>query len=218
MLSSIHTWWLRLGVLALPLFVGCSEEEDVLGKQKNDMVSYLERTHNPRLIPAEQYEEGSRTPFYTVLSNAVYRYIDEETYFNPDRENWPEVTETSRATITFTAYVFSNTAIVGLPDGGLTESNFSRVTAPYYSNDPAFADYFALAGLTPGAWTFEPLTLDLRSADIIKGLRTALLGCCEGDRAEAYMTYNMAYGKKNYLYFLPKETPVAFFFHVDKVE
>ncbi len=218
MLLSLDKFFLALALSALPLFVGCSEEEDVLGKQKTGMVSYLERTHNPRLIPEEQYEEGSRSPFYTTLGNAVYRYIDGDVYFNPDRENWPEVTETSRATITFTAYVFNNTAIVGLPDGGLTESNFSRVTAPYYSNDPAFADYLRLAGLTPGVWTFEPLTLDLRSADIIKGLRLALLGCREGDRAEAYMTYNMAYGKKNYMYFLPKETPVAFFFTVDKVE
>ena len=41
---------------------------------------------------------------------------------------------------------------------------------------------------------------------------------CEGDRVEAYMTYNMAYGDKTYLYFIPKESPVAVFFSVDKVE
>ncbi|MCM1151586.1 MAG: hypothetical protein NC209_02975 [Alistipes sp.] len=203
---------------ALLLAAGCSEEEDVLGKQKTGMVSFLERTHNPRLVPEEEYEEGSRSAFYTTLGDAVYRYIDIEDYFDPYRENWPEVTDTSWVTLTFTAYAFNNAAIVGLPDGGLTESNISRVTMPFYSNDPAFELYFHLAGLTSGAWNFEPLTVDMRSPGIINGLRLALLGCREGDRVEAYMTYNMAYGDKNYMYFLPKETPVAIFFSVDKVE
>ncbi|MDE5906634.1 MAG: FKBP-type peptidyl-prolyl cis-trans isomerase, partial [Alistipes sp.] len=73
-------------------------------------------------------------------------------------------------------------------------------------------------GLTLGVWDFEPLEVDMRDPGIIKGLRLALLGCREGDRVEAYMTYNMAYGDKTYMYFLPKETPVAIFFSVDKVE
>lgn len=203
---------------ALFCSAGCSEEEDLFGKQKSNMVSFLERTHRPQLIPEEEYEEGSRLPFYTTLGDAVYRYIDEEDYFNPDRDSWPEVTENSWATITFTAYVFNNTSISGLPDGGLTESNFSGVTMPYYTNDPAFMTYFQHAGLTPGTWDFEPLTVDMRNPGIINGLRLALLGCREGDRVEAYMTYNMAYGDKTYMYFIPKETPVAIFFRVDKVE
>lgn len=211
-------FFLSLFLPALFFSAGCSEEEDVLGKQKSNMVSFLERTHRPQLIPEEDYEEGSRLPFYTTSGDAVYRYIDQEDYFNPDRDNWPVVTENSWATITFTAYVFTNSAITGLPDGGLNESNFSRVTMPYYSNDPAFITYFRLAGLTLGAWDFEPLAVDMRDPGIIKGLRLALLGCREGDRVEAYMTYNMAYGDKTYMYFLPKETPVAIFFSVDKVE
>ncbi len=32
------------------------------------------------------------------------------------------------------------------------------------------------------------------------------------------MTYNMAYGDKNYMYMIPVQTPVAVFFRVDKVE
>ena len=71
-------------------------------------------------------------------------------------------------------------------------------------------------GLTPGAWSFEPLTLDMRG-DILNGLRHALLGCREGDVVEAYMTYNMAYGDK-YVSTIPKESPVAWFFTVESVE
>lgn len=200
------------------LAAGCAEEEDVFGKQKTSFVSFLERTHQPRLIPVEDYEAGSRAAVYETLGDAVYRYIDIDDYYDPERESRPEVGAGSWVTVVFRSYVFENTAIVGLPDGGLTESNFSRVTPPFYSNDPAYEPYFRMAGLTPGAWSFEPLTVDMRNPGIIKGLQVALLGCREGDRVEAYMTYNMAYGDKTYMYFIPRRSPVAVFFSVDKVE
>lgn len=198
--------------------VGCADREDVHGKQVTGIVNFLERSHWPQLIPEADYEEGSRSPFYTTLGDAVFRYIDADDYFNPDRENRPEVTDRSWVMFTFTAYVFNNSAIVGIPDGGVTEANFSNITLPFYSNDPAFIDYLELAGLTPGAWNFEPLTVDMRDPGILKGLRLALLGCRQGDRVEAYMTYNMAYGDKTYMYFIPKESPIAIFFSIDKVE
>lgn len=197
---------------------GCAEQEDVHGKQVTDIVNFLERSHQPRLIPVEDYEEGSRSPVYATLGDAVFRYIDADDYFDPDRENRPEVTDRSWVTFTFTAYVFSNSAIRGIPDGGVTESNFSSITAPFFSNDPAFEPYLRMAGLTPGVWNFEPLKVDMRDPGILKGLHLALLGCRRGDRVEAYMTYNMAYGDKTYMYFIPKESPVAIFFSVDQVE
>lgn len=200
------------------LCAGCAEEEDVLGRQKTAFVSFLERTHQPRLIPVEDYEPGTRAAVYSTLDNAVYRYIDIDDYYDPDRENMPLVTEDSWVTLTFRAYLFTNSRIVGLPDGGLNENNFSTVTPPFYTNDPAFELYSRLAGLTPGAWDYAPLTVDMRNSGIIKGLHLALLGCREGDRVEAYMTYNMAYGEKTFVYFIPKESPVAVFFSVDKVE
>ncbi len=197
---------------------GCSEKEDVLGKQKSDIVSFLERTHQPRLIPEEQYEEGSRAGLYATLGDAVYRYIDIDDYYAPDRESRPEVTESSWVTVTFRAYLFRNAVIRGLPDGGLTPGNIADVTLPFYTNDPAFATYLELVGLTPGLWNFEPLRVDMRNPGIIKGFALALLGCREGDRVESYMTYDVAYGNKTYMYMIPKETPVAIFFEVDKVE
>ncbi len=133
------------------LSAGCSDPVDVLGKQKSDFVSFLERSHQPRLVPGEQVEEGTPAAFYTVSGDAVYRYIDIEDYYNPARPERPEVTADSWVTVTFRSYVFNNTVIRGLPDGGLTESNFSSVTPPFYTNDPSFEPYFRMAGLTPGA-------------------------------------------------------------------
>ena len=90
-----------------------------------------------------------------------------------------------------------------------------------YSLDPvliaAMEDPENGPGLTPGAWSSEPLEIDMRGSGIIKGLYDALLGCREGDYVESYMTYNMAYGDINFST-IPKESPVAYFFTVNSVE
>ena len=198
---------------ALLLLGSCSkEDEDVLLKQKERMVSYLESTHNPRLVAEDAVEEGVEQPFYTAVGDGAYRYIDG--YYNPERPNRKEVTEQSKVTITFSAYLFNFTNIT--TDG-------SRITLPYYSNNPLYEELFYRpteeggAGLTPGAWSFEPLVIDLASASLIQGLRLALIGCRERDRVEAYMTFNMAYGD-DYLNIIGKEQPIAYFFTVDAVE
>lgn len=198
---------------ALLLLGSCSkEDEDVLLKQKERMISYLESTHNPRLVAEMEVEEGVEQPFYTVVGDGAYRYIDG--YYNPDRPNRKEVTAQSKVTITFSAYLFNFTNIT--TDG-------SRITLPYYSNNPLYEELFYRpveeggAGLTPGAWSFEPLVIDLKSASIIEGLRLALIGCRERDRVEAYMTFNMAYGD-HYLNIIGREQPIAYFFTVDTVE
>lgn len=184
------------------LFCSCKEDDDVLPQQQQRIVSFLTSSHSPRLVAAEDLEEESQLAFYTTLGHSVYRYI--ESWYNPDRANWPEVTATSKITITFRAYVFNYT--------GITDS-----TMPYFSNDPLLERAYYEAGLTPGAWTFEPLALDMASSDIIKGLRLALLGCRRGDSVEAYMTYNMAYGDDKFG-IIPLQSPIAVFFTVDSVE
>lgn len=198
---------------ALVLLGSCSkEDEDVLLKQKERMISYLESTHNPRLVAEEAIEEGVDQPFYTIVGDGAYRYIDG--FYNPDRPNRKEVTADSKVTITFSAYLFNFTNIT--TDG-------SRITLPYFSNNPLYEELFYRpteeggAGLTPGAWSFEPLVIDLKSAAILEGLRLALIGCRERDRVEAFMTFNMAYGD-HYLNIIGKEQPIAYFFTIDAVE
>lgn len=185
------------------LTAGCSDEEDVLPNLQKKIVSYLTSAHSPRLIAEEEIAEQGELPFYSTFANgSVYRYI--EGYFNPDRQSRAEVTRTSKVKITFRLYEFTGSAI--------TDS-----TMPLYTNDAALEAALIEAGLTPGAWRFEPLTVDMRHGGIIKGLRIALVGCREGDTAEAYMTYDMAYGDKNFGV-LPRESSVACFFTVNSVE
>ena len=190
--------------LALPvLFWGCSQEEDILPEQRQRIVSYLEQTHSPTLIPDTSLEEGSQLPYYTVSGNTVYRYI--KNVYDPDRENRTEVGENSTVAITFRAYLFSY-------------SNITDSTFPFWSNDPLLENAYKELGLSvgQGGWTFEPLHVEMR-AGILNGLRLALLGCHEGDDVETYMTYNMAYGD-SYFSTIPRESPVAWFFTVDAVE
>ena len=101
----------------LLLAVSCKkEDEDLLPKQRERMVQYLTSSHAPRLVAEEEVESGTEQPFYSVFGNAVYRYIDG--YYNPDRASRAEVSEESKVTITFRAYRFNFTNIVGVLRGG----------------------------------------------------------------------------------------------------
>lgn len=185
------------------LFAGCSQEEDTLSQQRERLVSYLERTHAPTLIPDTSVEEGSQLPYYTVAENSVYRYI--KNVYDPDRSNRPEVGEHSTVAITFRAYVFEF-------------SNITDSTFPFWSNDPLLESAYQDLGLSvgEGGWSFEPLHVSM-DGNILNGLRLALLGCREGDEVEAYMTYNAAYGDR-YFSTIPRQSPIAWFFTVDAVE
>lgn len=189
------------------LLCGCSQEEEILPNQQNRIVSFLQTTHSPRLIPASEAGEGEELPYYTTSGNTVYRYT--ANVFAPDRESRPEVTRSSVVSITFRAYVFDYTNIV---------TSGTTVTMPFYTNDPLLENAFRnIPGFNPEFWHFEPLRLEMAHADILKGLRLALLGCREGDEVEAYMTYNMAYDDENFG-IIPRETPIAVFFTVNSVE
>ncbi|WP_418983553.1 FKBP-type peptidyl-prolyl cis-trans isomerase [Alistipes sp.] len=185
------------------LLAGCEQDDEILPDQQKRIVSFLTSSHSPRLVSEAELEENSQLPFYTVAGDAVYRYI--ESYYNPDRVNWPVVTEESKVTITFRAYLFAN------------YSTITEKTIPFFTNDPLLEKAFYDIGLTPGEWSFTPLAVDMASTDIIKGLYLALVGCRQGDQVEAYMTYNMAYGDKNFS-IIPRESPVAIFFTVNSVE
>ena len=193
-----------LGFLSLSLLgVSCDEDTDTLTNQQQRIVTFLTSSHTPRLVAEEELEEDSQLPFYTVPTRGVYRYI--VSYYNPDRSGWPEVTPASKVTLTFRFYEFAYRAI-------------TDATVPFYTNDPLY-EYalYEQLGLTPGLWRFEPVTLDLSADRIINGLRAALIGCRGGDEVEAYLSYNEAYGD-DYFSVIPRETPVAVFFTIERVE
>lgn len=198
----------RLTILLLlagcTVFGGCSEEQDLLTEQRQKLVSYLESTHSPQLVPQSEVGEGEQLAFYTVEGgNSVYRYIDG--YYDPGRPSRAEVTATSKVTIVFRAYVFNY--------ANITDSTF-----PFYSNDVSLKAAYEELGLTVdgGVWTFDPLTVEM-DGGILKGIYHALLGCRERDYVEAYMTYDAAFGDK-YFSTVPRESPIAFFFTVESVE
>lgn len=200
-MKTIHTLW---ALLLLPfLFAGCEKEEEAFVQQQQRLLTYLTSTHTPRLVSADELEADSQLPFYTMPLNGVYRYISN--YYNPDRVNRAEVTPESKATITFRFYVFNFT-------------NISDSTVPFYTNDPLYERaFYEQLGLTPGVWKFEPVTLDLAADPILNGLRAALIGCRSGDEIEVYMAYNEGYGSKEFSV-IPKESPVAMFITIERVE
>ncbi len=189
---------------ALPLlFAACGEDEDIFSQQQQRIVSFLTSTHTPRLVPVEELEADSQLPFYTQPERGVYRYIS--SYYNPERATWPEVTPTSKVSVTFRMYEFRYSAI--------TDN-----TIPFFTNDPMLeARFYNELGLTPGVWSFEPVTFDLAVDRILNGWRAALIGCRGGDDVETYLTYDRAYGDENFSV-VPKESPVAVTFTIDRVE
>ncbi|MEG1700237.1 MAG: hypothetical protein RR270_03035 [Alistipes sp.] len=188
------------------LFCSCKEDADPLAEQQTKIVTYLTSTHLPKLVAEENLETDSQLPYYTRVGDGAYRYIDG--VYNPDRVNWTEVTSSSMVTITFSSYIFTyaNIATTG-----------TQIAMPFYSNDPQLEQAFYEAGLTPGAWPFEPLKIDMSKTSILKGLYLALLGSRQNDVVEVYMSYNMAYGD-THLGVIPRESPIAYFFTVDNVE
>lgn len=199
--KKLHTLW---ALLLLPLlFAGCEKEEEAFVQQQQRIVTYLTSNHTPRLVAEADLEADSQLPFYTMPRNGLYRYI--ANYYNPDRVNRAEVGKASRVTITFRFYVFNFT-------------NITDSTVPFYTNDPLYERaFYEQLGLTPGLWKFEPVTLDLSGDAILNGLRTALLGCRSGDELEVYMAYNEGYGSQP-LSVVPKESPIAMFITIERVE
>lgn len=187
---------------SLALLAGCEKNEEVLPKQKEQIVSFLQGSHAPVLIPEEQIPDKGELPYYSTLGDAVYRYIDGA--WNPDRLTRKEISDVSRVTIIFRNYVFTNKAI-------------TSETFPYYTNDVDLREALIETGLDVSSWSFNPLVVDMQNPGILKGMSVALLGCREGDSVEAYITYNMAYGDK-FFGTIPIQSPIASFFTVVKVE
>ena len=196
-------------VLPAALFwSACEDNEDVLPDQQNRIRQYLRSNHVPKLLSETEKEESldENPAFYTVAGDTVYRYI--RNYYDAERADRAEVEYGDSVVLTFRMYVFDYTNIVGTG---------KEITMPYYSNDKTLEQSYYNTGLTPGAWSFEPLRIELGRTQILRGLELALPGCRARDTVETYMTYNMAYGEDP-LGVIPKQSPVAVFFTVDEVE
>lgn len=186
---------------------GCSDKEDVLPDQHNKIVAFLRDTHDPKLLSKEAADSSQdvNPEYYTTSGGTAYRYIKH--MYDGDRETYPLVEYGDQVELTFRMYVFDFKRIA---------TTGETITMPYFSNDPLLEASYYESGLTEGYWIFEPLVVKLGETQILKGLESSLPGCRERDTVEVYMTYNMAYGDKLFG-IIPKESPVAVLFSVDKV-
>ena len=197
-----NVWY--IAVIAVLLLAGCQQKEDLMTKQQTSIVRYLESGHIPRLISEDAANDSldENPPYYTVLGRKAYRYI--ATQYDEGRDELIPIEPGDMVDIRFDAYVFNYTSLTNV--------------APYWSNrDETIARLIATGGhLDPEYWSKEPLRLKAGSNDTLYGVSQSLVGCCEGDEVEVYMTYDAAYGSA-IVGMVPKESPVAWLFTIEKV-
>ena len=125
-----------IGALAFITFVSCSNEEDILPRQQEKIVSYLTGKHTPKLLSEQDAAESldNDPPYYSTFGNTTYRYIAD--VYNPERLTRPEVSEGSRIDVTFSLY-------------GFTADAAPREEDCVYSNDTTVINRLFEAGLNP---------------------------------------------------------------------
>ncbi len=191
-------------ICAVAAAMSCSDEEDILPKQQEQIRTYLTGSHTPRLIAADEVGESleDEPAFFDYTGNTAYRYI--ATWYDPNRQTWAPVEPGDSIWITLSAYRFAG--------------NAPSLDDLYYSNDPALEDEVRNLGLTGDYWGFgQPLGICVGKTPLVEGVSRMLRGCREGDRVEIYMTYTMAYGER-WMYNIEKESPIVWFFTIDKVK
>jgi hypothetical protein len=185
---------------ATALMCSCSNDVDMLTKQKDTIVKYL--TSSRRLIAQEDIGTviEDNPAFYTAFNQSVYRHITN--YYEADRNEWAEVEAGNTISINFNAYVFTG-----------SEPNIQSL---YWSNIPE-----TIAALESSnnhqydklVWSDEPLTIQLGRGHIIRGLEEALVGCRDQDSVQIYMTSDEAYGKQ-IIGSVPKNSSVAWYIKI----
>lgn len=187
-------------VLCAALLCGCTDDEDMLTKQKDSIVRYL--TSSRRLIDEQEVISSldENPPFYTVFNNSSYRHITN--YYEAGREEWMEVEPNSIIDIQFNAYIFSG-----------SEPNLAST---YWSNIPATISAIEASNkhqYDKLIWSTDPLTVRLGRGEVIEGLEAALIGCRDQDSIQVYMTSQAAYGK-HIIGSVPKNSPVAWYIKI----
>ena len=185
-------------------FVACKNETDTtLNQQQKSIENYLRSSHNPRLV--EESEVGDsmseNPPFYTRWDMDIYRYI--ATYYDLDRDKWPEIVNGTTFDMTYSAYIFKSSA--------------PTFTDLFATNDAENLQKLQDAGLnTSYEWSSEPMRITLGKGELLSSLETALEGCREGDEVEIYLTYPEAYGNK-YIGKVPSKSSQMWVIKIDKV-
>lgn len=186
--------------LCAALLCSCSDDEDMLTKQKDSIVKYL--TSSRRLIDEQEVSTSlqENPPFYTAFNNSSYRHITN--YYEAGREEWMKVEPNSIIDIQFNAYIFSG-----------SEPNLAST---YWSNIPATISAIEASNkhqYDKLIWSTDPLTVRLGRGEVIEGLEAALIGCRDQDSVQVYMTSQAAYGK-HIIGSVPKNSSVAWYIKI----
>ena len=186
--------------LCAAILCSCSDDEDMLTKQKDSIVRYL--TSSRRLIDEQEVSTSlqENPPFYTAFNNSSYRHITN--YYEAGREEWMEVEPNSIIDIQFNAYIFSG-----------SEPNLAST---YWSNIPATISAIEASNkhqYDKLIWSTDPLTVRLGRGEVIEGLEAALIGCRDQDSVQVYMTSQAAYGK-HIIGSVPKNSSVAWYIKI----
>lgn len=186
--------------LCAALLCSCSDDEDMLTKQKDSIVKYL--TSSRRLIDEQEVSTSlqENPPFYTAFNNSSYRHITN--YYEAGRNEWMEVEPNSIIDIQFNAYIFSG-----------SEPNLAST---YWSNIPATISAIEASNkhqYDKLIWSTDPLTVRLGRGEVIEGLEAALIGCRDQDSVQVYMTSQAAYGK-HIIGSVPKNSSVAWYIKI----
>ena len=201
MLMKLRLSILIFAVLSLVCVVGCNDVDDIVVKQRSDIERYLNSTHSPRLVSAEQAEQDGSLDFYDIFELNTYRYI--ATYYDEGRDTKAEVEYGDELNLSLTAYVFTGSV--------------PRAEAVYFTNEETMIARLAELGLNTEYWTTDPVVIKLGDTNIIKGVEQSLLGCREGDRVEVYMTLETAY-ESEAVGIVPSNSSVVWIFTITSVE
>lgn len=191
-----------VAIMFLVVGVGCNGEEEAVDTQRQNIERFLTSSHDPRLIAQADIENSLeyQPAFYERLGYNIFRYI--ATYYDQGRELRREVKAGDKVEITYVGFRF-------------TGSKFTLADV-YATNDESMLAQLEEAGLDGQYWETEPLTIIFGQSNIINGVEASLNGCREGDVVEVYMTYEEAYDK-NVVGVLPKESPIAWIYTIDKI-
>ncbi|MFI3305457.1 MAG: FKBP-type peptidyl-prolyl cis-trans isomerase [Rikenellaceae bacterium] len=192
-------------IFAVAALCSCEEGDDDNYDQMEDIVSFLESSHSPKLIAESEVASAldDNPPFYSIWGVYSFRYIS--TFYDAGRSERSEIVSGSVVTLSFDLYEFDGSAIDETTD------------LPAYSNRASDEARLVEAGLNTQLWDFTPITLTIGSGTLFAAIEENLKGCREGDEIYIYMTYNDAYGD-DVMGLISKNAMVRFSCTVESVE
>ncbi len=191
---------LLLAAVFVVALCGCDATEEENLDQRDDIISYLESSHIPKLISesAAKTSLDENPAFYSTTGHTTFRYIS--TYYDTDRESKTTIKKGSKIEVTLSLYDFTD----------MTTPSASTVLI---SNDADVIDELIVLfedRFTGEYWSSDPISLTVGDGSLFEGVENLLVGCKNEDIIEFYMTLDEAYGL-SLLGVVTEQAPLALF-------